>query len=71
MVDRPQPRLRSWRGPHVQWMPIPFLSPLRPFPVSRYCCTPVSPTPFPTLLSFSVKFSKEVRGSTVRFPQPS
>jgi len=31
----------------------PFLFFTRPFPVSRCCCTHVSPNPFPILLSFS------------------
>jgi len=34
----------------VGWMSIPLLFPLRPFPVSRYCFTHVSPIPFPTLI---------------------
>ena len=28
------------------WMLIPFLFLLRPFPISRYCATHVSPIPF-------------------------
>jgi len=31
-----KPRLKSWRGPHVGRMPIPFLLFPRPSPVSRY-----------------------------------
>ena len=34
------------------WMPTSFLFLLRPFPVSRYCSVPVSPIPFPILVSF-------------------
>jgi len=41
-------------GPHVERLrlPIHFLFLLRPFPVSTYCATPVSPILFPTLHSF-------------------
>jgi len=48
-----QPRLKSWRGPRVGWMPITFLVFLRSFPVSPCCSTHVSLIPFPTLLSVS------------------
>ena len=68
---RNQPRLKSWRGPHVGWTSVPFLFFIRPFSVFRYCSTHACfkrslPTYFfPSLL----KFSKEVLGSTVGFPQ--
>jgi len=41
-------------GPHVERLrlPIHFLFLLRPFPVSTYCATPVSPILFPILHSF-------------------
>ena len=55
----------------MEWMPISFLFLLRPIPVSCYCFTHVSPTPFRTLLSFSLKFNEEVWGSTAIFPQCS
>jgi len=38
-----QPPLKSWRGPDVVWVPIPSLFFLRPFSVSRYWPTHVSP----------------------------
>jgi len=44
-----QPRLKSWRGPRVGWMPTPFLFFLCSFSVSPYCFTRVSPIPFPIL----------------------
>ena len=37
-----QPCLKSWKGPHAGWMPIPLFFILRPFPLSRYCSTHVS-----------------------------
>ena len=30
------PRLKSYSGPEVKWMMIPFIFSLRPFPISRY-----------------------------------
>jgi len=45
----------------VGWMSIPLLFPLRPFPVSRYCFTHVSPIPFPTLI-LSPPLSIQLRG---------
>jgi len=37
--------MKSWRGPDVGWMPIPFLFLPHPFSVSRYRSTHVAPIP--------------------------
>jgi len=58
-----QPRLKSWRGPRVGWMPIPL-----PFPPSPPLPVIASPIPFPTLLSFSRYILQGGLRSTVSFP---
>jgi len=47
----------SAQRPQMEWMSIPFLFLLRPFPISHYYSTPVSPNPFPSPLFLSLECS--------------